>query len=155
VASVLDSAAVFFCSPLLVLVLSHRWIVPLRLHILVLLYLFQFSRSLFRFPISLFRFSVRLHSPVERDGRLRFHFCLPFLVHHRPDLLEQRTGQIERTQVLGFTLAHLGFVSLVRSARPLGSFLTSRAISFSHKELVSISISALLFMAVTDFRSSL
>jgi hypothetical protein len=31
------------------------------------------------------------------------------LVHHRPDLLEQRTSQIERAQVLGFMLAHLGF----------------------------------------------
>jgi hypothetical protein len=118
------------------------------LHILVLLYLF-------RFPVFLFRFSARLRSPVERDGRLRFHFCLPFLVQHRPDLLEQRTGQIERAQVLGFALVHLGFVSLVRSARPPGSFLTSRVISFSHKELVSTSISAPLFMAVIDFLSPL
>jgi hypothetical protein len=129
--------------------------VPLRLHISVLLYLFQFSRSLFRFPVSLFQFSARLRSPEEHDGRLRFHFCLSFLVHHRPDLLEQRTGQIECAQVLGFTLAHLGFVSLIRSAWPQGSFLTSHAISFSHKELVSTSISAPLFMAVTDFCSPL
>jgi hypothetical protein len=155
VASVLDSAAIFFGSPLLVLLLSHRWRVPLRLHISVLLYLFRFSRSLFWFPVSLFRFSAQLRSPVECDGRLRFRFCLPFLVHHRPDLLEQRIGQIERAQVLGFALTHLRFVSLVRSAQPPGSFLTSRAISFSHKELVSTSISAPLFMAVTNFCSPL
>jgi hypothetical protein len=49
----------------------------------------------------------------------------------------------------------VGFVSLARSARPSVSFLTFRAISFSHKELVSTSISAPLFMAVTDFRSPL
>jgi hypothetical protein len=56
--------------------------------------------------LSVFPISVSILYFVSRH---KVHFCLPFLVHHRPDLLEQRTSQIERAQVLGFTLAHLGF----------------------------------------------